>query len=148
MLWEEHCREITVVGGPSPLCGGYSLVIIIIIMIIIIKQRLPPTLHARVGLAQAHPNYIPWCPNFLPTFTRPFLPQGKGLGTRLLNTRVVKLPIPLQRCINRGIATGAVFLVLDVRTRVPVHDLARRCPISYAIGARKTSVGEDYERTK
>ena len=26
VLWEEHCRGITVVGGPSPLCGGYSLV--------------------------------------------------------------------------------------------------------------------------
>ena len=30
-------------------------------------------------------NYIPLCPNFLPTFTRPFLPHGKGLGTRLIN---------------------------------------------------------------
>ena len=30
VLWEEHCRGITVVGGPSPLCGGYSLVLLII----------------------------------------------------------------------------------------------------------------------
>ena len=32
------------------------IIVIIIIMIIIIIQRLPPTLLARVGLAQARPN--------------------------------------------------------------------------------------------
>ena len=44
-------------SAPGAKRSYHLYIIIIIIIIIIIKQRLLPTLHARVGLTQARPNY-------------------------------------------------------------------------------------------
>ena len=70
------------------------------IIIIIIKQRLPPTLHARVGLAQARPNNIWHYALLHPEFYRMRSPRDSQLirvGTelRLMATTAVNSFVPL-----------------------------------------------------